>query len=223
MVPYIIEELEKKGFQTNRLNYEKPDFDQIYLKDDYNDVYHELKEIVRNKYGIILSEKYLGSKIKLQFKCKEKHKWQALPLDIKNGSWCPECAKINRNNNRKLTIKQMKLIAIERGGKCLSKVYINSVVKLEWKCSEGHIWKAKPSHIKSGSWCPECASKKRGLNRRLTIKDARKIAQERGGKYLSESYEVYPNKLLWQCSEGHQWESTYTNIQSGRWCPKCRK
>jgi len=223
LVPYIIEELEKKEFQTDRLNYEKPDFDQIYLKDDYNDNYNKLKEIVSEKNGNILSEKYLGSKIKLQFKCKEGHKWKALPSDIKNGSWCPICVKKNRGNNRKLTIEEMQFIAMERGGKCLSTEYINSALKLEWQCNEGHIWQAKYSHIKSGSWCPECASKKRGLSRRLTIEDARKIAQERGGKCLSEKYEVFPNKLLWQCSEGHQWWSTYTNIQSGRWCPKCTK
>lgn len=223
LIPHIIGELKKQNVQTAHLVHRNPDFNQIYLKDDYTTAYVELKKIVSDKNGNILSEKYLGSNIKLQFMCNEGHKWKAPPVSVKRGSWCPICANANRNKAKKLTIEKMQLIAKERGGKCLSKEYINSSTKLEWECAEGHIWQAKPSHIKDGSWCPECGNKKSGLSRRLSIEDAQKLSKERGGKCLSKKYEVYPNKLLWQCFEGHQWKSTYTNIQSGRWCPKCAR
>ncbi|WP_200918300.1 zinc-ribbon domain-containing protein [Jeongeupia sp. HS-3] len=34
---------------------------------------------------------------------------------------------------------------------------INSDTKLTWACAYGHSWQARPSLVKRGSWCPECA------------------------------------------------------------------
>lgn len=223
LIPFIIQELKRNKFETDQLNQEEPDYNQIYLKDDYSEIYTELKKIAKSKNGIIVSEKYLGSKIKMNFQCEAGHRWQALSSDIRRGTWCPKCANINRSGAKKLTIEQMMSIAEERGGKCLSEKHIDNKTKLKWKCSEGHIWEAKPSHIKDGIWCPVCGAIKRGLSRRLSLEDAQKIAEDRSGKCLSKKYDVTPNKLTWQCSEGHQWESTYTNIQSGRWCPECAR
>jgi hypothetical protein len=53
------------------------------------------------------------------------------------------------------------MIAKERGGECLSKEYKGIFTKLKWKCSIGHEWKASPSNVKRGSWCPLCAREKR--------------------------------------------------------------
>ncbi len=220
---FIIQELNKNNYDSSSLDKEEPDYTKIYLNDKYSEILTDLKKRVEKHNGRMLSNKYLGSNIKLEFECKNGHKWKTLASNIKSGRWCPECAKINRNNSKKLSIKEMQLIADQKGGKCLSKKYINFHTKLEWECSEGHIWKAKPSHIKSGSWCPKCDSKRRGLARRKSIEDAQELAKQHGGKCLSKKYDVYPNKLLWQCSKGHKWLSTYTNIQSGRWCPECAK
>src|SRR3989338_564054 len=223
LTPFIIQELKKNKFETAQLNQEKPDYNQIYLKDEYGEVYAELAKIAKNKSGSILSKKYLGSKVKLEFECKEGHKWEAQSSDIRRGTWCPECANNNRVNDKKLTIQQMHSLAEKHGGLCLSKEYIDNKTKLKWQCSEGHVWEVKPSHIKNGSWCPVCSKIKGGFSRRLSILDAQNIALERGGKCLSVKYDVAPNKLKWQCSQGHEWESTYTNIQSGRWCPECAR
>ena len=54
----------------------------------------------------------------------------------------------------------MKKLASDKQGKCLSKKYINVNTHLNWMCSERHIWKATPSLIKRGSWCPRCARKR---------------------------------------------------------------
>ena len=50
----------------------------------------------------------------------------------------------------------MQGIAAERGGKCLSTVYINARTHLDWMCSEGHPWKATPDNVTRGTWCREC-------------------------------------------------------------------
>ena len=57
----------------------------------------------------------------------------------------------------------------------------------------------------------------------FSLKDAQRLAKERGGKCLSTEYINARSKLKWECSKEHQWESTYTNIQRGRWCPVCAR
>ena len=53
----------------------------------------------------------------------------------------------------------MRLLAKERGGRCLSKKYLNGSIELEWCCANGHRWKAIPKVLVNGSWCPTCLTK----------------------------------------------------------------
>jgi hypothetical protein len=110
----------------------------------------------------------------------------------------------------------MRKIAEVRGGKCLSSTYINSMTPLFWECAEGHRWKALPSKVKQRTWCSVCSGKAKG-----TIEGMRKIAEERGGKCLSDTYVNRKTKLLWECKEGHQWEAQPGSIKFGQWCPEC--
>ncbi len=70
---------------------------------------------------------------------------------------------------KRLTIEEMKGLAKERGGECLSTTYQDARSKLLWQCVEGHEWEATPDNIKRGKWCPVCARKERGTKRRLSI------------------------------------------------------
>ncbi len=111
---------------------------------------------------------------------------------------------------RKLTIEDMQKIAKRRGGLCLSNQYLNTSTKLKWQCREGHIWEATNDSIQQGHWCPKCSFKKIGDSRRLTIEEMQAIAEQRGGKCLSEKYINTDTKLTWQCKEGHSWDGTYS-------------
>jgi hypothetical protein len=62
---------------------------------------------------------------------------------------------------KKYTIEDMQKLAEERGGKCLSEEYDGVSSKLEWQCKYGHTWKALPSNVMRGTWCPYCAGKKK--------------------------------------------------------------
>ena len=59
--------------------------------------------------------------------------------------------------SKKLTIEEMHLLAMSRGGKCLSIDYKNSRTALKWECSEGHQWWGVPAKVKYGSWCKICS------------------------------------------------------------------
>ena len=116
----------------------------------------EMRKMAMGRGGQCLSEEYTNNYTKLAWQCEEGHQWNAVPSSIKRGFWCPVCAA----NAQKCTIGEMQRIAEERGGKCLSKEYLNNYSKLTWQCRVGHLWEASPSNVKSGSWCTLCARKK---------------------------------------------------------------
>ena len=116
---------------------------------------------------------------------------------------------------KKYSIKDMQEWARKKDGFCLSKEYINAHSELIWKCENGHIWKAPFHSIRKGSWCPRCKGKNR------TIEDMRKIAESKGGKYLSTKYYGSQTKVQWECSMGHRWFTAPVEIFRNRWCPEC--
>src|SRR3989344_968350 len=121
---------------------------------------NNLKSLAKMKDGECLSDRYTNNAMKLKWKCKEGHVWEAKSGNIKSGTWCPKCAYENKASLRRGNIKDMQEIAESREGKCLSEKYINVDTKLKWQCEKGHVWEAIPSSIKRGSWCPRCAKSK---------------------------------------------------------------
>jgi hypothetical protein len=122
--------------------------------------------------------------------------------------------------NKKWTIEKCKKIASERGGECLSDIYINYDTKLSWKCKYGHKWKTRMDNIVQDKWCPKCGRK---VLRKtdLTVSKLKKIALEREGLFLSEVFINNKLPVKWQCKEGHQWKARTDNVLLGKWCPKC--
>ena len=171
----------------------------------------EMQELAEKSKGKCISTEYKTTHTKLTWECKKGHQWEATPSLIKQGSWCPVCS-----GNSRPTILDMREIARKKNGKCLSEKYISTHSKLLWECEKGHQWEARPSGIKRGAWCPTCSG-----NTKLTIEDMQNIASEKGGKCLSEEYVNVDTKLLWECKEGHQWETIPYLIRTGSWCPKC--
>lgn len=165
-------------------------------------------ELARKKGGKCLSQKYINIDTKLLWECKNNHQWWATPNKIQHNRWCPYCVGKNK------TIDDFKELAREKGGECLSNEYKWNE-KLTFKCAVGHIWEAFPNNVKFSTWCPYCAGKHQ------TIDDMKALAEERGGKCLSEKYISQTRKLKWQCSDGHTWEAVPNSIKQGSWCPHC--
>jgi hypothetical protein len=178
-----------------------------------------IKEFAAHKGGDCISDIYINSTTKLSWKCSKGHTWDAKPANILyNNRWCPTCGREKlTEKNTKYSISDMQVIAKDRGGFCLSEKYINDTTKLKWQCKNGHIWDAKPNKIKHGQWCPFCA----GFNQ--TIEKYKKIAIERGGSMLSDTFSGTTKKYQWICAKGHSWEATALNIKKGTWCPECMK
>ena len=71
---------------------------------------------------------------------------------LHRGSWCAYCS-----GKAKHTIEQLRSLASERGGRCLSSEYKDRKQKLLWECSKKHTWMAKTYQVYyGGTWCPIC-------------------------------------------------------------------
>jgi hypothetical protein len=209
---YLAKEHKKLGLALpNSFFTKKVNLKNAYLTHGSKAILNELKYFVKLKGGKCISDVYINARSKMIWECSEGHRWKSIPDNIKRGSWCPFCA-----GTVKGTIMKMKGIASKRGGKCLSKKYVDRWTKLSWECSIGHRWMAIPSNILKGKWCPVCAG-----NVMQSIEDMRELAKDRGGRCLSSAYLNANTKLIWECAEGHQWEATPHNVKRGTWCPRC--
>lgn len=185
----------------------------------YGNIRHTIgymHELAAKKQGKCLSLHYKNIVTPLRWQCFKGHKWSTDPMNIIAGNWCPACAE------KKYTLSEVQTLAKTKGGKCISKKYINNKTKLKWECSEKHTWSAGFAQILSGSWCPACYRKRSALKRRgSTIEEMQKIAKAKGGKCLSEEYVNQRFHLTWQCSRGHVWKAVPQTVKEGSWCRAC--
>lgn len=172
-----------------------------------------MRDYAEQQGGACLATEYIGSRVHYPFRCEHGHEWTTLAALIFRGTWCPRC----QNKGNVYDIADMRRIAKEHGGRCLSRAYQNSQTRLEWKCAQGHRWQATPGSIVAGSWCRVCGYD----GRKLGIELMRKIAAERGGRCISKTYINASTKLEWECRIGHRWLAKPNGIRSGHWCRFC--
>jgi len=179
----------------------------------------ELREIAASNGGDLLDKDFRGAAQKMEWKCSKGHVWSAVGYRVASGSWCPACAGVVRS-----TIEDMRKIAAERNGSCLSYDYTGAHSKLEWLCHKGHKWKASPSTIKQGSWCPSCFRERLSkVNRVPPIEFLIKLAARHGGRLRSEVNMGSRVKHEWECEKGHRWMAKPTTVQQGYWCSQCAR
>lgn len=111
-----------------------------------------MHQLAADHGGRCLSDSYRNATTRLEWECARGHRWWACPGAIVHGHWCAACG----HDAGKLGIDLMRAIAMERGGACVSKSYVNSSTRLEWECARGHRWFATPNTIRRGHWCARC-------------------------------------------------------------------
>lgn len=173
--------------------------------------FKEMMDIIKKRKGLCDEKEYVNARYKFTVTCSNGHAWSTNAHYIKRGNWCRQCY-----GTAKKSLKDMQDLAKKKKGKFLSKSYENNHTKYQWECSEGHIWSAKSSNIKSGKWCPTCAKRAK-----VTIGDMQEIAKKRGGKCLSDNFKNTSSKIELRCQDGHVWKAKVSHIRSGHWCPYC--
>lgn len=136
-----------------------------------------MQAIAGERGGECLSTEYRHFSEPLRWRCAKGHVWEAKPGGIVNvGTWCRRCA-----GKEKHSLEEVRALARERGGECLSSEYVNTTTPLRWRCQHGHEWRAAFGNVRGGSWCPKCA-----VRNPLSIEEMRSVAIARGGACLSD-------------------------------------
>lgn len=173
----------------------------------------DLQALAEARGGSCLSEACNGCRKNHQWQCSEGHQWDATPVSIHQRRWCPTCSRLRR----RLTLGSLQNLAQERGGELPSETYQGALKPLRWRCRQGHVWNSTPNHVKCGTWCPTCAS------RRTCNTDFQAMAAQHGGNYLSFSFDGQRKIHRWRCAEGHVWKASPRQVRAGIWCPECHR
>lgn len=198
-----------------------PGFDQIEVDLDVSYNFNKLEEIrriVEEKGGQLLSKFYISSNSKYKVKCHEGHIWYPQGDNLKQGKWCGICAGIATK-----TLGDVQHAAARHGGKCVAKAYVNNRTELEFECREGHRWFALPSNVLAkGSWCKKCASIIQGKKKRkYDLEAARLFMESKGGRFLSDTFSIARKTYEFECANGHTWPAVFSKVLCGDWCPHC--
>jgi len=173
---------------------------------------NELNKIAFKNRGKFLLDDNANLDDIYKWQCEKGHIWEMNSKQIKLGKWCPSC---NENKNNALIARK---IASDRGGVCESD-NINKRKKLDWRCSNGHTWQATLPTIIRGSWCIICTPR---TQKRYTLEDMYKLAEERGGYCHSIEYKNLETLMEWSCKNDHYWKATYLSMKlRDSWCLIC--
>lgn len=179
----------------------------------------EFREIATERGWELLSTVYIPSD-RLAFRCGAcASEWAATPVDVRQGSSCPVCAK-----RVPLGLDACRALAANRGGACLATRYTNNKTLLSWRCREPEHppFDMRAAKVRDGQWCPRCGRMRTAAARRGSIERMRGWAADRNGTCVSDRYEGSHAVLRWQCGAGHPpFKMTPNNVQAGQWCPIC--
>lgn len=162
--------------------------------------------------GVCLSHDRVKGVGKLRFRCANGHEWSTHQYLVRQGRWCPKCAKAGPAS--RYTIYDAEALALKNGGACLSKTLTSSQESLAWRCRDGHLFKGPIRSVRR-SWCPRC------LKEKAFLSACSEVASSHGGLCLSTRFINAKTKMRWKCKVGHQWETSWSSVKSGRWCPEC--
>lgn len=184
--------------------------------------YEEVKGYIENKGYKLLSTEYINSLSKLQIKCPKGHIFQTTFNDFKNqGSRCSICAIKSRADKQKLSYEEVKQYIESFNYKLISTEYQNYMTKLDIRCPLNHKFKMTYGCFKQGCRCPICSKQNGSEKRKHSYEYIKNYIESFSYKLLSNEYIKSKSKLLLRCPEGHEWNVSFDNFQSGRRCPIC--
>lgn len=114
-------------------------------------------------------------------------------------------------------LKKIKKIAENNGGKLLSTIYNNTLVKLEFEDAKSNKFFMTAKNLKRGQWSPyesnliHCPD--------YHLKHLQEIAQSKGGKLISTKYINSKELMEFEDDEGNRFFQTSKSIKKGFWLP----
>ena len=184
--------------------------------------YSDVKLFIESQGYKLLSTEYINIHKKLLIECPEGHQFEMSFNNFKKGQRCPICSRLNQNripnkpNNTKHTNEYIQKIVEDKGYKLLEP-YVNKRTKLKLECPNGHYHEIRLDSFQNGSGCKQCMKDKMMNDKNIVLENLK----NKGFNPISE-YTGSKNKMTFLCINGHEFETTYTNIMSGYGnCPIC--
>jgi hypothetical protein len=116
----------------------------------------------------------------------------------------------------------------DRNGSCKPEMFpLGSGERVWWKCSKGHVWRARIYSRSNGKGCPECAGKVANKDNNLATLVPYLAAEWHPTKNGDLTpYDVLPysnKKVWWRCVGGHVWQAKVNNRtrSNKNGCPYC--
>ena len=172
-----------------------------------------------------------GSDLKVWWKCRHGHEWQAYIYSRKAGCGCPYCAgnAILPGFNDLRTLRPDLLLDWDfESNRHVTPEQVGpfSAKMIGWKCRLGHRWKACVYSRGAGKGCPYCAGRKvlPGFNDLLTkLPEARlEWDAEKNGVLTPDNVSAFSHKRFWWKDRfGHSWRASAANRCAGTGCPFC--
>lgn len=184
----------------------------------------ECKQLAIERGGECLSKEYKNCYTKMLWKCEKGHEWQTNYTNILHkGTWCPTCGDTTfragdgrKRSNKKYTIENLKKIAKDKGGKCLSEEYLGFEFHHKWQCKCGYIFNATFANITKGRWCAKCSG-----NYISSETEVRGELNNIGIELLSNYTKVVDTIKVKHTECGNVWNTKLNYIRSGTGCPNC--
>lgn len=179
--------------------------------------WHQALARAEEQGGACLSPRVRGNNPRFHWRCAAGHVFTGTAYMVARGTWCPICA------GRRLGIEEMRAMAAARGGRCISRKFVDATTKLHWECHKGHRWWADAGALRyRDAWCPRCAEESRpppklgdAWNKALAR------ARELGGACVESPTTANGRTPRWRCAKGHEWRSKSAKIAAGLWCSHC--
>ena len=174
-------------------------------------------EIIKMGYTL-LSENYNGCSSKLKLKCDNDHIYETTWSNLKSGSKCSICYRINQPQIMKKDFNEIKKV-IETNDYILlscSNEYKNNYSKLKCICNKGHNIEITWAEFKRGRRCIICS----GFAKK-TIDEIKEYMKKYNYTCLDDEYINGSSHLNIQCEKNHLYKSTWYNFKQGGRCPKC--
>ncbi|CAN2175045.1 Probable Zinc-ribbon domain containing protein [Candidatus Nanopelagicaceae bacterium] len=178
-------------------------------------------ELAKEAVGWDASSVTPGSHQKKEWQCKLNHTWITEVKSRTEGRGCPYCSNrkvLSGFNDIATTHPQ---IAAQANGWDPTKYITGTGRMFEWRCSEGHVWKATGNDRKSGYGCPFCSGRVPviGVNDFATTHPilSRELVKDDPTGFSAGS----SKRLEWKCRSGHIWKAVVGERTAGTGCPIC--
>lgn len=185
-----------------------------------------VSDFISEGYTMITTrDEYIDTKTNVAYRCNLGHVVSANVSDLSQGNRCPECNHI-RQSERFRTPKDLVLKEFHDSGYQVlngDANYKNSSSVFTVNCPKGHEWKTSVTNFRIGGRCKKCANEKLSEDRRRPLDDVLKIFTDSEYSIVDNNY-VYENSysvFKVMCPEGHIYNTTVNNFNSGYRCNTC--